>query len=63
MGDIADASSEQSRGVREVSDVLSGLDTVIQRNAAESQSLAAVAEETAAQATSMRGIVQRFRVS
>lgn len=63
LGEIASASQEQSEGVVQVTKGVSELDTVTQQNAANSEELAATAEQTAAQVASLREIVGRFKVS
>ncbi|MBK7405975.1 MAG: PAS domain S-box protein [Phycisphaerales bacterium] len=62
LAEIASASQEQSDGVTQINKGVSELDTVTQQNAANSEELAATAEQTAAQVGSLREIVSRFRV-
>ncbi|MCC7388702.1 MAG: PAS domain-containing protein [Phycisphaerales bacterium] len=62
LAEVANASQEQSDGVTQINKGVSELDTVTQQNAANSEELAATAEETAAQVASLRDIVSRFNI-
>jgi methyl-accepting chemotaxis protein len=62
LAEIANASQEQAEGVTQITKGVSELDTVTQQNAANSEELAATAEQTAAQIASLRELVERFTV-
>jgi methyl-accepting chemotaxis protein len=62
LAEVASASQEQAEGVTQINKGVSELDTVTQQNAANSEELAATAEETAAQVGSLREIVNRFNI-
>jgi methyl-accepting chemotaxis protein len=56
-GEIASASSEQSRGVTEISKAMAQLDQTTQQNASASEECASAAEELSAQAEALKGAV------
>ena len=62
LAEVASASQEQADGVIQINKGVSELDTVTQQNAANSEELAATAEETAAQVGSLREVVNRFNI-
>ncbi|RYZ91461.1 MAG: chemotaxis protein [Proteobacteria bacterium] len=55
---IANASSEQSNGLAQISKAMNELDQATQRNATSSEEVAASSEEMSAQATTMQDLVQ-----
>ena len=57
IGDINAASEEQATGVGQVSKAVSDMDKVTQQNAANAQEAASASEELAAQASSLRQLV------
>ncbi len=59
---ILAASDEQAKGISEVNAAITSLDRVTQQTAGNSEELAAGAEETAAQVTSLKELVSRFKV-
>ncbi len=63
LANILTASTEQAKGIGEVNGAIGELDRVTQQNAGNSEELAAGAEETAAQATSLKGLVARFKIA
>ena len=62
LAEVASASQEQADGVIQINKGVSELDAVTQQNAANSEELAATAEETAAQVGSLREVVNRFNI-
>ncbi len=60
VGEISAASAEQSRGISGISTALAQMDKVTQRNAANSEEIAAAAEELAAQAHAMESVVGKI---
>ncbi|VAX37817.1 Methyl-accepting chemotaxis sensor/transducer protein [hydrothermal vent metagenome] len=62
LAEVASASQEQADGVTQINKGVSELDTVTQQNAANSEELAATAEETAAQVGTLREVVGRFNL-
>ncbi len=62
LANILTASTEQAKGIGEVNSAIGELDRVTQQNAGNSEELAAGAEETASQATSLKGLVARFKI-
>ena len=58
VGEIADASSEQTRGVNQVLDTLTAIDRTTQATAAGAEESASAAEELTAQAHAVDGITQ-----
>jgi methyl-accepting chemotaxis protein len=63
LQEIASASKEQADGVGQVNVGVTQLDAVTQQNAGNSEELASAAEETAAQASTMRELVGQFKIS
>ena len=63
MGSIAEASSEQSRGVAQVNKTVTEMDKVVQQNAAAVQESAAAAEGMRQQAEALVRAVSAFRVA
>lgn len=63
MGQIANASSEQSKGIEQVSSAVAQMDQVTQRNATLVQQAAAATQSMAEQARNLRTVVSVFRVS
>jgi methyl-accepting chemotaxis protein len=61
LSDIAQASKEQSEGVGQVGQAVSDLDRIVQQTAGNSEELAAAAEESSSQITSMRGLISQFK--
>ncbi len=57
MGEVNIASSEQSRGINEITKAVDSLDQVTQRNAASSEEIAAAGEELSAQAHELDNMV------
>jgi uncharacterized phage infection (PIP) family protein YhgE len=62
MASIAEASSEQSRGVQQVNKTVTEMDKVVQQNAAAVQQSAAAAEGMRRQAESLVQAVSAFRI-
>ena len=62
VGEISAASAEQRMGAEQIGQSMIQLDTVVQRNAAASEQLAASAEKLNEQADTLRDTVSRFRV-
>ncbi len=62
VGEIASASSTQSQGIGEVSQGLSQIDDVTQKNTASSEETAAAAEELSSQAATLHHLVQKFQL-
>jgi methyl-accepting chemotaxis protein len=58
VGEISAATSEQSRGIDEVSTAIGQMDKVTQGNAANAEEIASASEELSAQAMSMEDIVR-----
>jgi hypothetical protein len=58
VAEISAASSEQSRGIDEVSTAIGQMDKVTQGNAANAEEIASAAEELSAQALSMEDVVR-----
>ncbi len=63
MGQIAEASAEQSRGVQQVNKTVTEMDKVVQQNASAVQESAAAAEGMRQQAESLVRAVSTFRLS
>lgn len=61
LDDIAHASRQQSQGLAQVREGMTALDQVTQDNAANAEELAATAEESASQTSSLRELTKRFR--
>jgi methyl-accepting chemotaxis protein len=62
VGEISAATREQSAGVDQVNLALAQLDQIVQRNAAASEQLSAMAEELSGQAQAMLDTVSFFKV-
>ncbi len=62
IGEISASSAEQSRGIHEVNGAVSQLDQMTQQNAALVEESAAAAESLREQAARLAGVVQSFRV-
>jgi methyl-accepting chemotaxis protein len=62
IGEITQAAAEQSQGIGEVNAAVSQLDQVTQQNAALVEESAAAAESLKLQAQHLAGTVQRFRI-
>ena len=62
MGQIAEASAEQSRGVQQVNKTVTEMDKVVQQNASAVQQSAAAAEGMRQQAESLVRAVGAFRI-
>jgi len=61
VGDIANASREQSQGIGQINTAVSQMDKITQGNASTSEESAAAAEELNSQAQVMRGAVDEMR--
>jgi len=61
LTEIASASKEQAEGIDQINKGVSELDKVTQQNAGNSEELAAGAQETAAQVSSLRDTVSAFK--
>ncbi|MBL4771091.1 MAG: chemotaxis protein [Planctomycetes bacterium] len=61
LTEIAEASAHQERAMGEISQGVSDLDESTQSNAASAEELAACAEESAAQAVTLRNTIARFK--
>lgn len=62
LGEIALASKEQAQGVQQINGGLEQIDQVTQSNTASAEEGASAAEELAAQATQLQGMVSRFKL-
>jgi methyl-accepting chemotaxis protein len=62
IGDIAAASSEQAKGIAQISKALSEMDKVVQKNAANAEESASASEELNAQALQMKDFVEDMTV-
>jgi methyl-accepting chemotaxis protein len=62
VGEIASASSEQSRGLEQVNQAVMQMDSMTQQNSAMSEETAAVAQSMSEQAKRLTGLVSRFTV-
>ena len=60
LGEIASASQEQADGIGQVNTGVTELDKVTQSNAGNAEELASAAQETAAQVSALREVVDRF---
>ena len=60
VGEIADASREQSEGIDDINKAIDQMETVVQQNAATSEESAAAAEEMKAQSDAMKEQVRRI---
>jgi methyl-accepting chemotaxis protein len=58
VSEIAASSSEQSQGIEQISTAMGEMDSVTQRNAANSEEAAAAAEELSAQAETLFGVAR-----
>ena len=63
MGEISHASREQSKGIEEVNHAVTSMDEVTQQNAALVEEAAAAAESLRQQAQELRGAVDVFRLA
>jgi methyl-accepting chemotaxis protein-2 (aspartate sensor receptor) len=63
MGEISHASREQSQGIEEVNRAVTSMDEVTQQNAALVEEAAAAAESLRQQAQELRGAVDVFRLA
>ena len=63
LASILTAATDQAKGIGEVNSSISELDKVTQQTAGNSEELAAGAEETAAQAGTLKGLVARFKIA
>jgi methyl-accepting chemotaxis protein len=61
--DVAAASTEQSGGVTQISQAMSQVDSVTQRNASSAEELSSTAEELAAQSEQLQQLMTFFRVA
>ncbi len=62
VGEISAASAEQRVGADQIGQAMTQLDTVVQRNAAAAEELAASAENLSGQSETLRDTVSRFKV-
>jgi len=62
VGEISTASSEQARGIAEISKGLHQIDAVTQRTAASAEEAASAARELAASAEEVQQLLRRFRL-
>jgi methyl-accepting chemotaxis protein len=62
VGAIATASSEQAQGIQQINTTVSGMDDVVQQNAANAEESASSSEEMSAQAEEMKRIVQELMI-
>ncbi len=62
VSEIASASAEQSRGIAEINNAVSSIDTVIQQSASSAEESASASELMSAQAARMKGYVQELVV-
>ena len=60
---MAAASAEQAGGVNQVSQAMTRVDSVTQRNASAAEELASTAEEMSAQAQALEQLVAFFKVA
>ena len=63
LGEISSAAKEQSTGISEVNTGVAELDKVTQQNAGNAEELASAAEETAAEVTQLRNLVNQFKIN
>ncbi len=63
LGEISSAAKEQSTGIGEVNTGVAELDKVTQQNAGNAEELASAAEETAAEVTQLRNLVNQFKIN
>jgi methyl-accepting chemotaxis protein len=63
VGEIAAASKEQAEGIGQISQGLTQIDQVAQRNTANAEETASAAQELAASATTIRRLLRRFQVN
>jgi len=63
LGEISSAAKEQSVGIGEVNTGVSELDKVTQQNAGNAEELASAAEETAAEVSQLRNLVNQFKIN
>ncbi|MBP3960627.1 DUF3365 domain-containing protein [Gemmata sp. G18] len=61
--EIAAASKEQSTGIDQVNKAVSQMDTVTQRNAAQTEEMSATAQTLTSQADQLRDLVARFKLT
>ncbi len=61
--EIASASKEQSTGIDQVNKAVSQMDTVTQRNAAQTEEMSATAQTLTDQAAQLRELVARFKLT
>jgi len=62
LGEISASAAEQAQGIEQVNKGMTELDTVTQQNAGASEELASSAEETSAQAATLKELIARFKV-
>jgi methyl-accepting chemotaxis protein len=58
VGEIAEASQEQSQGINQINKAVAEMDKVVQQNAANSEESARAAEEMNSQANYMKDVVE-----
>ncbi|MDD4732289.1 MAG: methyl-accepting chemotaxis protein [Desulfovibrio sp.] len=61
VADIAQDAEAQAQGVQQVSEGLTQIDNVTQRNTASAEQTASAAEQLSAQSAELRGLMRRFR--
>ncbi len=62
VGEIATASNDQAKGINEVSEGLSQIDSVTQLNTANSEETASAAQELSSQARTLQGLLSGFKL-
>ena len=63
LGEIASASQEQADGIGQVNTGVGELDKLTQASAGNSEELASASQETAAQVSTLRELVSRFKIN
>jgi methyl-accepting chemotaxis protein len=61
--EIATASEEQARGIRQVNQAINQMDAVVQQSAANSEESSSAAEELSSQAMELTSMVGRFQLN
>ncbi|RNC82100.1 MAG: HAMP domain-containing protein [Phycisphaera sp.] len=63
LAEISSSAKEQSAGIGEINSGVTELDKVTQQNAGNAEELASAAEETAAEVSQLRGLINQFKVN
>ncbi len=62
LAEISSAAKEQSTGINEINTGVTELDKVTQQNAGNAEELASAAQQTAAEVTQLRNLVNQFKI-